>query len=467
MPETFRDAISASRQLGAQYLWIDSLCIIQDKDDLTDWAHEVSMMSKVYSNSLCNLSASDTDGDTPGLFRSRDVQNFIPITVQYCTDAFTTATNFIECELIDHRLWEDNVGSCPIQERGWVFQERVLAPRILHFGHDQLFWECREQRSCEQYPHGLPESIIKLYSASFKKRIDIGKDLAEPTQQGSITQGSEGLDPYYEVWNEVVWDYSSTTLTNPTDKLIALSGVARSFANITGDSYVAGMWRKNLEYKLSWSTSRGDWTAEEIFPPRPAIWRAPTWSWASVDTSIDYRGCCANPDDDLLYATVQDVVLTHATGDETGLLTGGWLDLRGTLRPTQLTQARKLRSGIHYHRWEIPKPFGAEEDERNSPVALDIETSNPSAFDDDNAQGNLFLMPLSSGRTYSDTVSTRHLVLRIVDRQKPLFERVGLVTVRCPGNLGVSLKDDISEEEKSRLPCLQYHDDGTHTVRIV
>jgi len=68
LPETFRDAVQVTRELGIRYLWIDSLCIIQDKHDCRDWYHEANLMDKVYLHSYCNISAADANDSTGGLF---------------------------------------------------------------------------------------------------------------------------------------------------------------------------------------------------------------------------------------------------------------------------------------------------------------------------------------------------------------------------------------------------------------
>jgi hypothetical protein len=70
MPKTFQDALGVCRKLGIRYLWIDSLCIIQDKDDLQDWYREASLMSKVYLHSRCNIPAAHGENNTKGLFRA-------------------------------------------------------------------------------------------------------------------------------------------------------------------------------------------------------------------------------------------------------------------------------------------------------------------------------------------------------------------------------------------------------------
>lgn len=57
LPPLFQDAIIITRQLGLRYLWIDSLCIIQDS--LRDWETEAAKMASIYQNSYVTISATD------------------------------------------------------------------------------------------------------------------------------------------------------------------------------------------------------------------------------------------------------------------------------------------------------------------------------------------------------------------------------------------------------------------------
>jgi hypothetical protein len=212
-----------------------------------------------------------------------------------------------------------------------------------------------------------------------------------------------------------VQNYSTTAITNPVDKLIAISGIARLYADLTGDTYIAGMWRKNLESQFSWK--RIGPTCETNSTP-PANRCGPTWSWASIDSPVDPT--YGNNGEHFMFITVQDVVLTHATGDVMGLLTGGWLDLRGTLKPMSLLRALKVQEiqdvQITSEKWVLVEHYGAtgRVEDSNSKVLLDIPTSNRQAFDHDNAQGNLFYM-LTYVLSFQESRYATFLCLRVID----------------------------------------------------
>jgi hypothetical protein len=55
LPRTFGHSVAVARALGIEYLWIDSLCIVQDSDE--DWASETSKMAGVYENAYVTISS--------------------------------------------------------------------------------------------------------------------------------------------------------------------------------------------------------------------------------------------------------------------------------------------------------------------------------------------------------------------------------------------------------------------------
>lgn len=150
LPKTFCDAIKISKQLGIQYLWIDSLCIKQD-DDKGDWKHESSLMAKVYKNSTINISASAAADGNYGCFRDRE--SFLP---PLRTSKPANGDRPEELHIVlPNLIWMGNVEMAGIQQRGWVLQERVLSPRVLHYAMEEVFWECRQFCACESIPFGI------------------------------------------------------------------------------------------------------------------------------------------------------------------------------------------------------------------------------------------------------------------------------------------------------------------------
>ncbi|KIW00559.1 hypothetical protein, variant [Verruconis gallopava] len=259
MPKTFADALEIVRRLGQRYLWIDSLCIIQDSTD--DWQREAGLMERIYENAWFSLAATGAVNSFQGMFWQRDPTTIPPLEVRASWRSHQTAKYY--CWDPDH--WTKHVDDAPLLHRGWVTQERVLAPRILHFTKEQVFWECCSLRASETFPRGIPNNT------SYKPSMET-KQLAT------------GLLPYrtpalqrLRLWQEHVRIYSDSGLTEPQkDKFLAISGIARKIG--PPQDYAAGLWKSVLTHQLRWSTGSGC--------SRQREWRAPSWSWASIDGKV-------------------------------------------------------------------------------------------------------------------------------------------------------------------------------------
>lgn len=209
LPATFRDAVRVTQFLGLQYLWIDSLCIVQDSAD--DWNFESLTMADVYRGSYLNIAASASSDASQGLFRDRSITNICPVVlpVKYdrC-DSFILTPK--EASPFDHF----DIGSHPLFSRGWVFQERLLS-RTLHFGAVYNLWQCQRQILSERYPD-------RISSANG------GKD------SRSLLCHNEGIfstEDTGSLWHELVKVYSKCALTFPSDRLVAIAGVAKSLGS--------------------------------------------------------------------------------------------------------------------------------------------------------------------------------------------------------------------------------------------
>ncbi|KAL8396400.1 hypothetical protein RB594_004628 [Gaeumannomyces avenae] len=332
IPQLYRDALVAIRELNVKYIWIDSLCIIQQGDNLIDWGHEVNLMDQVYSNSFCNISALTASDSHQSMFHDRDPDALYPPTT-HCNIPVPVPGYMNEWTMINksstiikhlqHR-WDTEVLGAKLNTRGWVFQERILSPRIIHFGRSQVYRECRHLEASEEWPRGFPEELWGN-PVAFSQR-----DLY------SRRYTSAG-------WRQIIEAYSACELSVPNDRLIAISAVARLAVAAFQDTYVAGLWRSALEELLAWRVSPypRDNPARTAAATWPAeVYRAPSWSWASVDGQVRFDERYGPG----LLVKAQEVHLDYATADKmgrlkdtyTGVMTGGlspWRDSRGYLMP--------------------------------------------------------------------------------------------------------------------------------------
>lgn len=256
--------MEVTRQLGVFYLWIDSLCIIQDSDD--DWQAESSLMSDVYSGSWCNIAATRAEDSDSGLYAERDSDD-----IRGCIVEIPASKNVlkVELDLYGSVEWENTVSKSPLMRRGWVLQEATLAPRTLHFGYDRLFWQCQSQKASEHCPLELQVHRMR-YSTNVPP---------EDEDDDKHFHGPSG-------WANIVHKYTRCDLSFPAkDKLVAISGIAKKYG--PDDEYLAGLWRQDLLLQLTWRAFTGK-GRKSGSTERPIEYQAPSWSWASINREIKY-----------------------------------------------------------------------------------------------------------------------------------------------------------------------------------
>ncbi|KAI9657706.1 MAG: hypothetical protein M1821_002882 [Bathelium mastoideum] len=276
LPENFKQAIEVGHLLCVPYIWIDSLCIVQGDDG--DFSQEAPLMHQVYRNSYCNIAAADSKDGKGGLFRERLAQDVLPTRYQaYKNLALFGSQPWV---VTSKDLWADELLSTHVYSRAWVFQERMLAPRLLHFAKHQVFWDCATVSACETFPLGLPEQLDDIAGTDRRWRSSL-QDPSSLRQQLSVGKADYSLEQF---WKNAVHYYTSCNLTKGKDKLIALWGVAKLIRDALGENYGAGLWQGNLEEQLAWRVSKCE------LQDRPQDLRNnPTWSWASINGPIQLQ----------------------------------------------------------------------------------------------------------------------------------------------------------------------------------
>jgi len=306
LPKTFQDAVTMTRALGVRYLWIDSLCIIQaDKDD---WQRESARRHTIYRDGYLTLAASKSKGPDGGLF-----------SVAASDDKFEDWRPNFQEGLIRTRRKIQHFESCkefPLLQRGWVFQERILSRRFLHFGSKELLWECMKHQACECSQFGSTLSMDHGLGPKSRYRPEIW---------------------VMAVWWKIVKDYSTLKLSYDEDIFPALSGIAQTQMAARGSRYLAGLWEDTFVHDLLWYIPHrtqlpGITNMDFVHGARPSVWRAPTWSWASVKSAVEY---------DLYIGfdpaiAVQEVDVTPIGTDMTGKLQEACLVVSGQLAPVTI-----------------------------------------------------------------------------------------------------------------------------------
>jgi hypothetical protein len=308
LSQTFQDAIIVTRRLSTKYgikhLWIDSLCILQDSKE--EWLEEAPRMAEVYGNCWCNLAATGGGGLSTrpaGMFSRRNPESIKPIQISM------PASGNIEYTIVDTERWTDFVKNSPLSRRAWVCQERLLSPRILHFGVDEIFWECSSGRASETFPRGEP-AVDTTGSGANEVLV---------RAQTGVSDDKNTLNS----WLDVVETFARCDLTYTSDKLYAIAGLAQHFqSKFGGVDYMAGLWRMGLERQLLWRVEGTGVTK------RSKTYRAPSWCWSSIDGPIWSNW--AQEDSETLMEVLGANVALEGT-DPFGNVSSGLLRLRGRI----------------------------------------------------------------------------------------------------------------------------------------
>lgn len=306
LPLTIKEALSVCSSLGIEYIWIDALCIVQD--DAGDWEAEARKMATVYSMAKVTIIAASStschSGFLQGLSRGGELLALPPELPPMRLVARRTSTSGFHFNVADFANFDPASVDTPaepqdaIDSRGWTFQEESLSSRYIKFTKDDIQWQCREDAGCLCHQGVQKHERRALYEDLWASSPPAGSSSNPPHSQGSNsrrrpTSNSSPADQSFNhasraCWQEIVKDFSRRRFTQPTDKLLALSGLAgRVAANMQsphaddGSAYVAGMWTNMLRDggALSWHCRH-----ESPRGRAPSLGRyiAPSFSWASL-----------------------------------------------------------------------------------------------------------------------------------------------------------------------------------------
>lgn len=269
----FQDAIIIVRKLGLRYLWIDSLCIIQDLRE--DWVRESAKMADIYRNSLVTISATASPASGHGILRNPVQSATLPDQETRIPLSENDQELYVSLLPTGDRIKEEDLRNlyiyAPLSMRGWCLQETVLSPRILFYGNSRIYWKCTHgfKSADGVYPGSKMPSPSSMFSALssilFSNHIDYKLD------KNAI------LKEYYEL----VHEFSGRQLTVHTDKFPALSGLVQRIHSALGGEYLAGLWSSSIRRGLLWEKERR-W-AKHAVP-----YRAPSWSWAVTDDLVHF-----------------------------------------------------------------------------------------------------------------------------------------------------------------------------------
>ena len=278
MPKTLRDAITVTWQLGFRFLWIDALCIIQD--DLLDVAKEIDGMRDIYKSATVVIAAEAAAAAKQGFLEQTLPDSAVRLPV---SNPDFSVQGYIW--LVDDDPREE-VG---VSTRAWVFQEIMLARRLLIYTKHGVIWSCLSEHGWDGTPGPQGQTWLWRKYRTAKHSLNI-EDPMKP-------KSPDDTPSYFwrELWGSIVYAYNTLELTYAGDKLPAIAGIAKEFQERTGGRYVAGLWEKELVFQLGWCVSHQGKPkcakqSTVVVPLRQnGDGVIPSWSWASTTGQISFR----------------------------------------------------------------------------------------------------------------------------------------------------------------------------------
>lgn len=453
LSRNFQDAISTTRRIGISYLWIDSLCILQDSAD--DWSTESPTMGQVFSGAVCVISATASESSSGGCFRQRLARSATWNLLSTSKTRYYISTHVPSMKT----LFDTRVETAPLTKRAWAFQERLLSRRLVHFCSDAVLFECNtiqasefHSKACKydkepyviwnnrifDWLHGTGlERLLHLtaltkndyFDRSASRGIRGALDVLQSLGDASEFSLREKLE-FNSRWYELVSAYTEAALTRSTDKLIALSGIATLLQSGTNSPYLAGHWGSILlELGLLWRVRR---PGQE--PPSTC---APSWSWASsngrVDLlpSLDFTNGNLKHNDIIFDAKVIQTTVswegTKVTSAKS-LVDGGYLDISGPVAKVSIIERQPRLLRFVEGEGHLEKKFTFFPDstfDALHPRTLSSTTLPPSNGSSDSQLVALRVLTISRA---DSTVQICGIVLRLKLEKEvlPEFVRVGV-----------------------------------------
>lgn len=281
LSKTFQDAILITQRLGIQFLWIDSICIVQSGDDGKDWEREALQMGQYYQCSILTIAVTTTAFEN-GFLSPRRQNTFTSLARLPYGDKNGVQNGHLyiyKRRINVDEQYSSEVWNSELLRRGWVFQEWLLSRRVVYFTPSQIFFECQTKRPQSE----CRETVLLRHLLS---TLNKGFEL----KTGFVFK----MSSIEEIWYKIVGVYSRLLFTVPhKDRIIALSGIAKEVREVFSANdhlsqerkpleYIAGLWLRDIHYGLLWQ--------QKSAPPAEyvRVCGLPSWSWSSLLLEVEW-----------------------------------------------------------------------------------------------------------------------------------------------------------------------------------
>jgi hypothetical protein len=320
LPRALQEAVVLTRALGFRWLWVDSLCLVQD--DAASKLEESMTMEQIFGNAFLTIAAtSAADSSSHPLFPAQ-MQPFkiqaidnkgsaFKIYVREQPSHYSFKAPFDESAHMNDwelpfNISEDANQDTPLLKRAWAFTERLLSPRILHFTKSEMILECREGYQCEcgritdstfdsRATDLIKQEFARIISEANRRpsfdgsvqgdRMNgiegITTQLASTTLTNGARNISQKREEALQLWSYIITEFTARDMTYDSDRLLAIANIANQLSPALHSGYVAGQWTFST-MGLLWYPNDSTRCRRSKFLTGPNV---PSWSWASVEGS--------------------------------------------------------------------------------------------------------------------------------------------------------------------------------------
>lgn len=268
------DAIKVCKALSIHYLWVDSLCIIQD--ETSDWERESASMTLIYSNAFVTITTPSCTASDEGFLERHRRHVAVPFQSQV-VPSISGHYNLVAsgtCHKGSIFGWPSlDVFGTSWASRGWTLQEYEMSNRLLIFGKSMVHFQCR---------HFVSEN-------GYRQGTDLVPRMVEALDHAHSDLKNSRID-----WPGILHQYGHRLFTFAADKLPGISGMAKYIAGRNGDEYLAGLWKSELPSSLVWYAYSSENTQYHVELPdlldglrSPSPYIAPSWSPVRLCVAVD------------------------------------------------------------------------------------------------------------------------------------------------------------------------------------
>jgi hypothetical protein len=442
LPKTIEHAVVVTYKLNLRYMWIDSLCIIQDSRK--DKRREIAQMPLIYGEAALVIAASRAKSAVDGFLKPRKQLGHVEGHIEFELP-FRRFDNEEGAVVLRDTRYERDGGTEPLDTRAWAMQERLLATRIVEYGTLQTRWTCLENR--RGYRDGWVEGEQFGWG-----RYNLSETRLFPAPGHTQEDLSLSSLPVAVDWYTLLWHYTHRNLTVKSDRLLAISGIVQEFSKASGEEYLAGLWKTLLPDDLLWNIQKGR------RQPRPVEYQAPSWSWAAVNGPVFPR-----LDDEVGKESCLQVKEIEVTPEEAdlphGAISYGRIVVRGKCKPAKWNpQPLPGKSRLRQTR---ASTFDRPNSTGTATRPLDTLPLNvlDDCIEDEATCASWVPVTLLLGRCDDQACPDGYSGLVLKQRQETTFARVGKFIFKRPDRNDAA--QDVWHDDEDWRPWATWFDDAS------